>query len=98
MQRWEYKVVSLRAGTYTASLNAYGLEGWELISVTDGGREAPPAEPAGRSIPMPRAIGRLEDAAARINKLGKDAPAEATTNLLWVLRRPLPDEEGSPQA
>lgn len=93
MQRWEYKVVSLRAGTYTASLNAYGLEGWELISVTEGGQEAPPAEPAGRSIPMPRTIGRLEDAAARINKLGaKDAPAEATTNLLWVLRRPLPEE------
>jgi len=42
---------------------------------------------------MPRAIGRLEDAAARINKLGaKNAPAEATTNLLWVLRRPLPEE------
>jgi hypothetical protein len=93
MQRWEYRVVSLRAGTYTASLNAYGLEGWELISVTEHGPEAPPTEPGSSSIPMPRALGRLEDAAARINKLGgKDAPDEAMTNLLWVLRRPLGEE------
>ena len=92
MQRWEYRVVSLRAGTYTAALNAYGLEGWELISVTEGGQEAPPAEPAKSAIPLPRTLGRLEYAAARINKLGsKDAPDEATTSLLWVLRRPLPD-------
>lgn len=95
MQRWEYRVVSLRAGTYTASLNAYGLDGWELISVTEGGQEAPSPEPGSSSIPMPRALGRLEDAAARINKLGgKDAPDEATTNLLWVLRRPLADDDG----
>ena len=98
MQRWEYRVVSLRAGTYTAALNAYGLDGWELISVTEDGQEDPPAEPASSGIPMPRTIGRIGDAAARINKLGaKDAPAEATTSLLWVLRRPLPDGEGSLQ-
>jgi len=34
MQRWEYKVVSLRDGTYTATLNEYSREGWELVSVT----------------------------------------------------------------
>lgn len=98
MQRWEYRVVSLRAGTYTASLNAYGLEGWELISVAERGQEPPPAEPGSSGIPLPGTLGRLEDAAARINKLGAtDATAEATTNLLWVLRRPLPDDEGFPQ-
>jgi len=33
MQRWEYRVVSLGDRQYTAALNEYGRDGWELISV-----------------------------------------------------------------
>lgn len=94
MQRWEYRVVSLRNGRYTATLNEYGREGWELVSVVSDNRDVATPE-QGRSVPMPRALGRLEDAAAKLNKLG-DSPetaAEATSNLLWVLRRPLHEDE-----
>ena len=96
MERWEYKVVTLREGRYTETLNEYGQEGWELISVTSDARDVPPAVPAkSRSIPVPRALGRIEDAAAKLNKLGAaevshaDAPM---TSLMWVLRRPLTDD------
>ena len=95
MQRWEYRVVSLRSGTYTATLNEYSREGWELVSVTSDVLE-PAAPEKGSGIPMPRAIGRLEDAAARINKLGgseSEAGEKATSPLLWVLRRPLVDHD-----
>jgi hypothetical protein len=95
MQRWEYRVVSLRDGTYTAALNDYGRDGWELVSVTSHEPQEPSTPEHGPRIPRPRAIGRLEDAAAKLNKLGAsgaDAPQEATSNLLWVLRRPLPDD------
>ena len=34
MQRWEYRVVSLRDQQYTAALNEFGREGWELVSST----------------------------------------------------------------
>jgi hypothetical protein len=93
MQRWEYRVVSLR-GRYTDALNEYGREGWELVNVVPKPRDESPPE-RGSSVPMPRAFGRLEDAAATLNKLGGDAPdteAEASTTLLWVLRRPLDDD------
>lgn len=98
MERWEYRVVSLRNGTFTASLNEYGRDGWELVSVVSNDEDVP-APPAPRGgIPMPRAFGRLENAANTINKLGGDAPG-ATTNamspLLWVLRRPLVDDADS---
>ena len=91
MQRWEYRVVSVRDGSYTATLNEYGRQGWELAFVT-----AQPEEPANREqgagVPMPRALGRLEDAAAKLNKLGgagsADAPTVAASVLVW-LRRPL---------
>ena len=33
MRRWEYKVVSLRDQQYTAALNEFGRDGWELVSV-----------------------------------------------------------------
>jgi hypothetical protein len=93
MQRWEYRVVSLRSGTYTATLNEYGREGWELVSVTSDVAELALPE-KGSGIPMPRAIGRLEEAAAKINKLGTSEPeAGATSALLWVLRRPLDDPD-----
>jgi len=93
MQRWEYRVVSLREGHYTETLNEYGRDGWELVSVTSDVAEAP-APRRGGTIPVPRAFGRLEDAAAKLNKLGAgdstEAPAGATSiTLLWVLRRPL---------
>jgi hypothetical protein len=95
MQRWEYRVVSLRDGTYTATLNEYGREGWELVSVTSQLPEASTPDPGGGRT-MPRAFGRLEDAAAKLNKLGAadptDAPTEAPSNLLWVLRRLLPGD------
>jgi hypothetical protein len=92
MQCWEYRIVSFPAGGYTAALNEYGREGWELVAVTHDAPSVAPQE-GGRSIPMPRMVGRLEDAAAQLNKLGDavDAPA-ATTGLLWVLRRPLDDD------
>ena len=96
MQRWEYRVVTLREGRYTETLNEYGQDGWELISVTSDIRDVPAAVPAkARSIPVPRALGRIEDAAAKLNKLGAaDAStAEAPmTSLMWVLRRPLSDD------
>ncbi len=94
MQRWEYKVVALR-GRYTETLNEYGREGWELVSVTSDARPDPPAPPSGRTMPVPRAFGRLEDAAARLNKLGDSTEAVTSappSNLIWVLRRPLSED------
>lgn len=97
MQRWEYRVVSLRDGQYTSSLNELGQEGWELVAVC---QDAPPAAEAGDQpkrpgIPMPRAIGRLEDAASAIGRLsggGGEQPVDTgPSGLLWVLKRPLPD-------
>lgn len=93
MPRWEYKVVSMRDGSYTATLNEYGREGWELVSVTAQSQE-PPVEDKGTRLPMPRSLGRLEDAAAKLNKLGAADPADAAAGaasvLVW-LRRPLPE-------
>ena len=85
MQRWEYRIVSFQAGRYTEALNEYGREGWELVGVTHDA-EAPVAERAS-GVPMPKVLGRIEDAASRIGT----QPAAATTSLLWVLRRPLDD-------
>jgi hypothetical protein len=91
MQRWEYRVVSFPAGGYTGALNDYAREGWELVNVThDAPRAAAPE--SGRGIPMPRMVGALEDAAAKLNQLGESPQQEApTTALLWVLRRPVDD-------
>jgi hypothetical protein len=96
MQRWEYRVVSLRDKQYTAALNEFGQEGWELVGITS--EEIVPPSP-GRSggFPKPRALGRLEEAADKLTKLGaSDAPDElpagATSRLLWVFRRPLAEE------
>jgi hypothetical protein len=92
MQRWEYKVVSLRAGHYTETLNEYGRDGWELVSVASDVPEVPAPHP-GRTIPVPRAFGRLEDAAAKLNTLGgADSAGTTSIALLWVLRRPLSED------
>jgi hypothetical protein len=96
MQRWEYWVVSLRGEQYTAALNELGSEGWELVSViseavgTTGQKE-------GGAFPVPRALGRLEEAADKLTKLGASEPADdlaagVTSRLLWILRRPLSDD------
>jgi Domain of unknown function (DUF4177) len=98
MQRWEYKVVALREGHYTEALNEYGRDGWGLVSVAPHVHGIPAPAPApGGALPMPRAFGRLEDAAAKLTKLGAGdaaaAPAATTSStLLWVLRRPLSDD------
>lgn len=89
MDRWEYRVVSFRAGHYTEALNEYGREGWELVGIASD-EPAPASEPS-RGLPMPGTIGRISDAAAKLKTLEGDKPAE-TTSLLWVLRRPLEDE------
>jgi hypothetical protein len=98
MQRWEYRVVALREGRYTETLNEYGREGWELVNVASDVRVVPPSDsPGGGTMPVPRAFGRLEDAAAKLNRLGTSespkppAPTTSTT-LLWVLRRPLSED------
>ena len=96
MQRWEYRVVSLRDGQYTAALNEYGQEGWELVDVVAQEPASPASASEGGGLPIPRPVGRLEDAAATIGKIGGgDASAEATapSTLLWVLRRPLDDDD-----
>jgi hypothetical protein len=96
MQRWEYKVVALGDRQYTATLNAFGLDGWELVSVISEAVEATSPERSS-AIPLPRVLGRLEEAADRLNKLGAadsaaEAPAGTTARLLWVFRRPLSDD------
>jgi Domain of unknown function (DUF4177) len=96
MQRWEYRVVSLRDRQYTAALNEFGSEGWELVSVTSEVVAAPAPERSS-GFPMPRALGRLEEAADKLTKLGASDPADeppagATSRLLWIFRRPLSDD------
>lgn len=96
MQRWEYRVVSLRDRRYTVALNEFGRDGWELVSVTSEAVEATSPDRTG-AIPLPRALGRLEEAADKLTKLGAadsdaEVPTGATSRLLWVFRRPLSDD------
>jgi hypothetical protein len=96
MQRWEYKVVSLRDRQYTAALNEFGSDGWELVTVTSEAIEPASPERSG-GIPLPRVLGRIESAADKLTKFGAaDPDAEvaggATSRLLWVFRRPLSDD------
>ena len=96
MQRWEYRVVSLRDRQYTAALNEFGGDGWELVSVTSEAVEVTSPDHSG-AIPLPRVLGRLEEAADKLTKLGTAGPdaevsAGATSRLLWVFRRPLSDD------
>jgi hypothetical protein len=99
MQRWEYKIISLADGTYTDTLNAYGRAGWELVTVAPDVHEIPAAreEERGFPVPVPRALGRIEEAGKRLTKAAgseeEPEPEGVRTTLLWVLRRPLPDED-----
>jgi Domain of unknown function (DUF4177) len=93
VQRYEYKVVSFADGGYTSSLNEYGRDGWELVSVASDVRVVPAR--AERKLPMPRALEQLEGVASKWGGDGGDAgppPGSITTTLLWVLRRPLADD------
>jgi hypothetical protein len=95
MDRWEYRVVSLTDGRYTETLNEYGREGWELVGVASDVHVVPGRRTGqGRALPLPRALGKLEEVASKLDSSdeGDDAVPEEgtiTTTLLWVLRRPL---------
>jgi hypothetical protein len=95
MQRWEYRVVSLRDRQYTAGLNEYGSEGWELVSVISEDVAATTPERGKAGLPI-RALGRLEEAADRLNKFGAagstEPPPDSASRLLWVFRRPLSED------
>jgi hypothetical protein len=96
MQRWEYKVVSLKDRQYTAALNEFGKDGWELVTVTTEELEVVSRDRT-RGIPVPRVLGRLEEAADKLSKLGTadpeaEAAGGATSRLLWIFRRPLSDD------
>jgi Domain of unknown function (DUF4177) len=97
MERWEYRVVSFPRGRYTEKLNEYASDGWELVDVVSETAAAQVREQGRARLPMPRALGRLEDAAAKLNKIGADespgAEADTAANvLLWILRRPLSED------
>ena len=95
MQRWEYRVVSLGDRQYTAALNEYGGDGWELVSVISEDVAAATPERARSALPI-RALGRLEEAADKLNKFGAadstEPPPESASRLLWVFRRPLDED------
>jgi len=92
VQQWEFRVVSFPQGQYTAMLNQYGADGWELVTVAHDIRTVPERRDSG-GLPMPSGLGRLGQAAEAVSKLGdsndSDAPepGSLTTTLLWVLRR-----------
>ena len=95
MQRWEYLVVFLRGQQYTAALNEYGRDGWELVSVVSEA-VAPATSERAKGLPLPRSLGRLEEAADKLTKLGTgdaaEPAAELGSRLLWVFRRPSSDD------
>jgi hypothetical protein len=94
VQRWEFRIISLPAGQYTATLNEYGAEGWDLVTVAHDVRTVPERRESG-GLPMPPGLGKLGQAAEAVSKLGEGdtsdlpEPGTVTTTLLWVLRRPL---------
>lgn len=93
MQQWEYRVVSLNDGQYTSSLNDYGREGWELVTVVPDVHAVPEKREGG--LPMPGLGGKFGAAASKLKDLeGQQGlePGTITTTLLWVLRRPVDDD------
>jgi Domain of unknown function (DUF4177) len=96
VQRWEYRVVSVPDGQYTATLNEYGADGWELVTVAHDVRATPERQEGG-GLPVPGNLGKLGKAASKLGDLearatGTPEPGALTTTLLWVLRRPLEEE------
>lgn len=94
MQQWEYRVVSLNDGKYTSSLNDYGRDGWELVTVVPD-VHAVPERSDGGGLPMPGLGGKFGAAASKLKDLegsSEPAPGTITTTLLWVLRRPVDDD------
>jgi hypothetical protein len=92
LQQWEYRVVSLNDGHYTSSLNDYGRDGWELVSVVPDVHAVP--EKRGSGLPVPP-LGKLGAAASTLKSLegsSEPEPGSITTTLLWVLRRPIDDD------
>jgi hypothetical protein len=95
VQRWEYRVVSFPEGQYTAMLNQYGADGWELAGVAPDVRTVPERRDGG--MPMPPGLGKLGQAAQAVSKFGETEtsgapePGSVTTTFLWVLRRPVED-------
>lgn len=98
MQRFEFRIISVPPGRYTATLNEYGAEGWDLVTVAHDVRTVPAKKDSGSGLPMPPGLGKLGQAADAVSKFGEsDSPDEpepgtVMTTLLWVLRRPLYDE------
>ena len=98
MERWEYRVVSFAEGQYTAMLNRYGAEGWELLAVGPEIRTVPARRDGGSTLPIPSSLGTVAQAAQAMSKLGDTdgddgpEPGSITTTFLWVLRRPLDGE------
>ena len=94
MQRWEYRVVSFQDGRYTAPLNEYGADGWELVSVVHDLPAAPASEGGGSPLPLPGVVGRAQAAASAIDRLGgSSGEPVGGPALLWILRRPLVADE-----
>jgi len=87
---WEYRAVRWPVGQYTSFLNAYALEGWELVQVVRDEVAAP--APPGRTIPIPGTLGRIGAAADTLGKLGGSQNEAEPSALLWILRRPLADD------
>ena len=97
MQRFEYRVVSVADGQYTSMLNEYGADGWQLVTVAHDVRTVPTVQREG-GLPVPPGLGKLGQAASKLGELeGRDAsapePGSVVTTLLWVLRRPLDDDD-----
>jgi len=96
MMRWEYRVVSLRDGTYTQTLNGYGQEGWELVGVVPNVHTVAGPRESGSSLPIPGTLGKLGDAATKWTQPDDpDAPepGSVVTTLLWVFRRERYDDD-----
>jgi hypothetical protein len=98
VQRFEFRIISLPPGQYTATLNEYGADGWDLVTVAHDIRTVPERKDSGSGLPMPPGLGKLGQAAEAVSKFGESSdtsnepePGTVTTTLLWVLRRPLPD-------
>jgi hypothetical protein len=92
VQHWEYRVVSLTDGQYTSSLNDYGRDGWELVTVVPDVQAVPEKREGG--LPMPGIGGTIGAAASKLKDLegsNEPAPGTITTTLLWVLRRLVDD-------